>query len=116
MAKQEANEAFALTSFLYGTNAGWIEDQYARYQQNPEQVDAGWRAFFEALRDDRETVIKEARGASWKRTDWPIPMNGELVSALDSNWMPLEKEIGEKIQAKPIACAGIWPPISTRWA
>ncbi len=100
MAKHEANEAFALTSFLYGTNAGWIEDQYARYQQNPDQVDAGWRTFFEALKDDRDTVMKEARGASWKRPDWPIPMNGELVSAFDANWMPLEKDFGAKIQAK----------------
>ncbi len=100
MAKQEANEAFALTSFLYGANAGWIEDQYARYQRNPESVDAGWRSFFEALRDDRDTVIAEARGASWERPDWPIPMNGELVSALDSNWMPVESAVGEKIRAK----------------
>ena len=100
MAKQEANEAFALTSFLYGANAGWIEDQYARYQRNPESVDAGWRSFFEALQDDRETVIAEARGASWERNDWPIPMNGELVSALDSNWMPVESAVGEKIRAK----------------
>ena len=100
MAKQEANEAFAQTSFLYGANANWIEDQYARYQQNPDLVDAGWRAFFEALKDDRETVIAEARGASWQRADWPIPMNGELVSALDTDWMPLEARIGDKIKAK----------------
>jgi len=37
---------------------------------------------------------------SWKRANWPIAANGELVSALDGNWGQVEKAIGEKIAKK----------------
>ena len=35
MSRQDANAAFALTSFLYGGNAAYIDDLYARYQIDP---------------------------------------------------------------------------------
>ena len=48
-----------------------------------------------------ETVYEEANpGPSWQRKNWPIPANGELVSALDGNWGTVEKAIGDKIKAK----------------
>ena len=40
MNKTEATAAFEETSFLYGGNAQFIEDLYARYLQNPAAVDA----------------------------------------------------------------------------
>ncbi|NBS03124.1 MAG: hypothetical protein EBS72_13570, partial [Rhizobiales bacterium] len=43
MARQDQNEALLQTSFLYGANASYIEDLYARYQDNPNSVDAEWR-------------------------------------------------------------------------
>ena len=46
MSRQDANAAFALTSFLYGGNAAYIEDLYARYEADPASVDAEWQAFF----------------------------------------------------------------------
>src|SRR5690606_34287863 len=51
MPRQAANQALALTSFLYGPNAAYIEDLQARYQERPEALDADWRAFFETLGD-----------------------------------------------------------------
>jgi 2-oxoglutarate dehydrogenase E1 component len=100
MSRQDVNEAFLNTAFLYGANAGYIEDLYARYQENPSSVDAEWQAFFGALRDDKQAVAKSARGASWKQPNWPIAANGEWVSALDGNWAQVEKAVGDKIQAK----------------
>ena len=44
MARQDANEAFLQTAFLYGANAAYIEDLYARYQKDPTSVDAEWQA------------------------------------------------------------------------
>ncbi len=35
MSRQDANAAFALTSFLYGGNADYIDDLYARYEADP---------------------------------------------------------------------------------
>jgi 2-oxoglutarate dehydrogenase E1 component len=100
MARADKNEKFLRTSFLYGGNAAYIEDLQARYEQDPASVDAEWREFFQALKDERGAVLKSARGASWKQPGWPVPMNGELVAALDGNWLAVEKSTGEKIQAK----------------
>jgi 2-oxoglutarate dehydrogenase E1 component len=100
MARQDANETFLNTAFLYGANAPYIEDLYARYEKDPSSVDAEWQAFFGALKDDRQAVEKNARGASWKKPNWPIPANGDLVSALDGNWAQVEKAVGDKIKAK----------------
>ena len=36
--------------FDFGVNAGFVEELYAQYQENPEKVDASWRAFFEGQR------------------------------------------------------------------
>ena len=71
MSRQDANAAFARTSFLYGGNADYIEDLYARYETDPNAVDAEWQAFFQSLKDDRADVLKSASGPSWQRPDWP---------------------------------------------
>src|SRR5271155_3972153 len=100
MSRQDANAAFALTSFLYGGNADYIEDLYARYEADPKAVDAEWQGFFQSLKDDARDVEKNARGPSWSRPDWPVPEHGELVSALDGDWPEVGKTIGGKIQAQ----------------
>ncbi|MBB4304537.1 2-oxoglutarate dehydrogenase E1 component [Rhodobium orientis] len=98
MARQDANKAFAQTSFLYGGNAAYLEDLYARYQEEPATLDDAWQDFFEDLKDERQNVLKEAKGASWKRGDWPVPLNGELVSALDGDWAPAQQRIETKVK------------------
>ncbi len=98
MARQDINDALLSTSFLYGANAAYIEDLYARYEKDPASVDAEWQEFFGALKDDPAAVEKSAKGASWQKPNWPIHANGELVSALDGNWGVVEKKIGDKIQ------------------
>ena len=71
MSRQDANAAFALTSFLYGGNAPYIEDLYARYETDPASVDAEWQSFFRSLKDSAHDVTENARGPSWRRADWP---------------------------------------------
>ena len=100
MARQDANEAFAQTAFLYGGNAAYIEQLYARYSEDPDSVAPEWREFFASLKEETATVAENARGASWKRPNWPIPANGELVSALDGNWAAVETAVSDKIKAK----------------
>jgi 2-oxoglutarate dehydrogenase E1 component len=96
----EANDIMAQTSFLYGGNAPYIEDMYARFQDDPASVPSEWQAFFTELKDDPEQVRKSAAGASWKQANWPVPANGELVSALDGDWGAVEKVMGDKINGK----------------
>ncbi|KAB7742200.1 2-oxoglutarate dehydrogenase E1 component [Parvibaculum sedimenti] len=100
MSNDGANERFERTSFLYGTNAAFVEELYARYQQDPSSVDAEWRTFFDGLGDAPEDVLKEARGASWKRADWPVAATGDLISAFDGNWATTEGPIKQKISER----------------
>src|SRR4029453_9847540 len=53
------------TSFLFGANAPFIEELYARYLGDPNAVDGEWRTFFEALAEQKGDVLAEVRGASW---------------------------------------------------
>ncbi len=103
MSRAAANETLLNTSFLYGANAAWIEDLYARFEADPASVDAEWQSFFAALQDNAADVEKSARGASWKRDNWPIHANGELVSAMDGNWIEVEKAVREKVKEKAAA-------------
>ncbi|MEE9036882.1 2-oxoglutarate dehydrogenase E1 component [Brucella melitensis] len=105
MAKQEqapdrANDVFALTSFLYGGNADYIEELYAKYEDDPNSVDPQWRDFFAKLGDNADDVKKNAEGPSWTRKNWPIAANGELISALDGNWAEVEKHVTDKLKGK----------------
>ena len=100
MSRQDANAAFALSSFLQGTNAAYIDDLYARYEQDPGSVDAEWQEFFKSLKDTPDDVRKNAEGASWGRDNWPLAPKDELTSALDGNWAQVEKAVGTKLAAK----------------
>ncbi|MBV2141972.1 2-oxoglutarate dehydrogenase E1 component [Falsochrobactrum sp. TDYN1] len=99
-APNRANDVFALTSFLYGGNADYIEELHARYEDDPASVDPEWREFFAQLADNADDVRKNAQGASWARKNWPIAANGELVSALDGNWAEVEKHVTDKLKGK----------------
>src|SRR6516225_9120468 len=99
MSRQDANAIFAKTSFLYGGNAAYIEDLYAKYETDPAAVDAEWHAFFGSLKDQKSDVIRNARGASWQKPNWPMRPNGDLVAALDGQWAETEKKLGERISA-----------------
>ncbi|MBC7280850.1 2-oxoglutarate dehydrogenase E1 component [Hoeflea sp.] len=106
----EANDIMAQTSFLYGGNAQYIEEMYARFQDNPGSVPAEWQSFFAELKDDPDQVRKSAAGASWKQANWPVQANGELVSALDGDWGAVEKTVTGKLNGKAKAAG---QPIDT---
>jgi 2-oxoglutarate dehydrogenase E1 component len=100
MSRQDANAAFALSSFLQGTNASYIDEIYARYEKDPASVDPEWQEFFKSLKDAPADITKNAEGPSWERANWPVSPRDDLTSALDGNWAEVEKKVGEKIAAK----------------
>jgi 2-oxoglutarate dehydrogenase E1 component len=110
MSRQDANAAFALSSFLQGTNATYIDDIYARYEQDPASVDPEWQEFFKSLKDVPADVRKNAEGPSWGRDNWPLTPRDDLTSALDGNWAQVEKVMGDKIAAKAQAKGLTAPP------
>ncbi len=62
MTRQEKNEQFLLSSFLYGGNAAYIEDLYARYKTDPASIDPTWASYFGRLEDSAADVAEERRG------------------------------------------------------
>src|SRR6202012_3587310 len=100
MSRQDANAAFALSSFLQGTNATYIDEIYARYENDPSSVDAEWQEFFKSLKDTPADVRKNAEGPSWGRANWPVTPQDDLTSALDGNWVEVEKVVAKKLAAK----------------
>jgi 2-oxoglutarate dehydrogenase E1 component len=108
MSRQDANANFALTSFLDGANATYIDEMYARYESDPASVDPEWQSFFKSLNDSRADVEKNARGPSWEKANWPQSPGDDLTQALDGNWAQVEKVMGGKIAAK-VAAKGAAP-------
>ncbi|MFN0191659.1 MAG: 2-oxoglutarate dehydrogenase E1 component [Aestuariivirga sp.] len=106
MNKTDLTTAFEQSSFLYGGNAQFIEQLYAKYLDNPAAVDPHWRQFFAGLDDEAGEAKRQVQGASWKRADWPPAASGELVSALDGNWPAAPKAPPAKPGAKPAEAAG----------
>ena len=105
MSRQDANAAFALSSFLQGANGAYIDELYAQYEKDPASVDSEWQEFFKSLNDAPADVQKNADGPSWEKTNWPLAPRDDLTSALDGNWAQVEKVVGAKITAKELAKA-----------
>ncbi|HEY0218301.1 MAG TPA: 2-oxoglutarate dehydrogenase E1 component [Afipia sp.] len=103
MSRQAANANFALTSFLDGANATFIDDLYARYEADPASVDPEWQEFFKSLKDTPADVASNAKGPSWEKPHWPQAPSDDLTSALDGNWTQVEQVVGKKIAAKAAA-------------
>src|SRR5690606_13098896 len=90
------NQVFAETSFLYGANAGFIEDLHGRWAADPESVGPGWRAFFDSLRDDAGHVRQAAAAGGWARPI--VTERDEQLSALDGLWPELKSAVQAKAE------------------
>jgi 2-oxoglutarate dehydrogenase E1 component len=100
MRREDLNELFTRTSFLHGANSAYVADLYGQFQDNPGAVSADWRAFFTDLKERKEDVVAEVSGPSWKRHNWPVAADGDLLSALAGDFGPAEREVEKKIAAK----------------
>ena len=59
---------FDHTSFLYGANATFIAELYARYLKDPNSVDASWAGFFAEMADDARAVLGELKRSRARST------------------------------------------------
>jgi len=69
------------SSHIDGSNALYLEQQYARYKAGDSALGADWQAYFASLDD---AVVPQ--GPSWQREDWPPKINGEWTAVLDGHW------------------------------
>ncbi|WP_298158219.1 2-oxoglutarate dehydrogenase E1 component [Brevundimonas sp.] len=93
------NQVFAETSFLYGSNAAFIEGLHDKWAVDPSSVSAEWRGFFDQLRDTAATVQASAAAGSWGRSQVTEPT--EETGVFDGRW-PAPKP---DPKAKPAAAA-----------
>ena len=97
------NELLAETSFLYGGNAAFIEDLYARWLKAPDSVEVSWRSFFASVHDRAgagqplSPPAWTARTAPSARPDW--------LSAIDGLWPAVEAKLTSKISERTSAVA-----------
>ena len=98
------NQVLTETSFLYGANAAFVEDLYARWSKDPGSVDASWAGFFATLHDRAEEVQKAAEKPSWTPRQAPSA-RPDWLSAIDGLWPAVEAKLGKAIEAKKPAAA-----------
>ena len=87
------------TSFLYGGNAAFVEDLYARFAADPNSVDPSWKAYFQSLHESADVIKAEAAKPNWSRPLSSAPRT-EWLSALDGLWPAMEAKISKTIAAK----------------
>ncbi|MFN3512883.1 MAG: 2-oxoglutarate dehydrogenase E1 component [Phenylobacterium sp.] len=103
------NEVLAETSFLYGGNAAFVEDLYAKWASDPNSVDASWRAFFSSLQDRADEVKAAAAKRPWTKPS-AAPARPDWLSALDGMWPAVEAKLSAKISertASPVASESV---------
>ncbi len=98
------NEVLAETSFLYGANAAFVEDLYAKWASNPDSVEPSWRAFFASLDDRADEVKRAAKRPVWTRS-FASRERPEWLSALDGMWPAVEAKLGATISERAPAAS-----------
>jgi len=73
------------TSFLYGGNATFIAELYARYLTDPQSVDPSWRGFFADLAEQTPAIAKELSGPDWAREHSQVIGNGMANGAANGH-------------------------------
>jgi len=98
------NEVLAETSFLYGGNAAFVEDLYAKWSADPNAVEPSWRAFFASLQDSAGDVQRAAADPAWTHKAAPA-VRPEWLSAIDGMWPAVEAKVGTKIAERAAAAS-----------
>lgn len=93
------NQVFAETSFLYGSNAAYIEEMHDRWAADASSVPAEWRGFFDQLRDTAESVRASSNAAGWGRA--PSTEPSEATAVFDGRWPAAKPDP----KARPAAAA-----------
>ena len=97
MTRHARNENFLRTSFLQGTNAGYIEELQEQYERNPGSVSDEWRHFFESLKEEHQRsrvddqsvpVVNGNGGPSWGIPLSELTQHDEMIAALTGDEGP----------------------------
>ena len=102
------NQVFAETSFLYGSNAAFIEGLHEKWAADPASVSAEWRAFFDQLKDNAAAVTASAQAGGWGRKGAAEPT--EETGVFDGRWPAPKPDPKAAAGAKPAPAASAGNP------
>jgi len=95
------NQVFAETSFLYGSNAAFIENLHDKWAADPSSVSGEWRGFFDQLRDSAATVQASSAAGGWGRSQ--VTEATEDTGVFDGRWPVPKSDPRAKPSAAPKA-------------
>ncbi len=101
---QGLNQVLSETSFLYGGNATFVEDLYARYARDPQAVEPSWRAYFDSLHEQASAIRQAAVEPSWASEPTPAT-RPDWMSAIDGLWPAVEAKIAKAIAERTPAAS-----------
>jgi 2-oxoglutarate dehydrogenase E1 component len=79
----------------FGVNAGFVEELYAQYLENPESVDASWRSYFDARLaavSNRAKLIRSLPQGTQSPSSLLPLTNGDLADAFAPTYEPVGYE------------------------
>jgi 2-oxoglutarate dehydrogenase E1 component len=85
-----SNDLLEATSFLSGANAGFVEQLYAQWLEDPESVEPSWRQWFAELGID---AASQAKGQQFSFKASSSGQDAELLGALTGLWPPRKSDI-----------------------
>ena len=90
------NQVLTETAFLYGGNAAFVEDLYARWAADPKSFEPSWAAFFASLHDQADAVKRAAQEPAWTPRQVPAA-RPDWLSALDGQWPSVAPAVEAKL-------------------
>ncbi|MCX7125794.1 MAG: 2-oxoglutarate dehydrogenase E1 component, partial [Gammaproteobacteria bacterium] len=84
------NKEFEQTSYLSGDSAGYIDDLYETYLQDPNQVSDHWKNYFSSIQTNQKEVSHEQirdqlrEGASQPKIQATLALSPQKQSAVDA--------------------------------
>ena len=85
MSSSQDNNIFRKTSFLAGNNSAFIEEYYLDHLNNPSKLPAGWKEFFDGLKENKDVISKTLEGPSWSPKKKTKENNVDLEDLLNEN-------------------------------
>ena len=94
------NQVLNETSFLYGANAAFVEDLYAKYAEDPGSVEPSWRAFFASLAEGADQIRESVVQPGWARPAGHATARPEWLSAIDGLWPAVEAKLSKGVETR----------------
>src|SRR5882762_11046498 len=105
---------FLDNSYLYGTNAPFIEELYEKYLANPQSVTEEWRDYFDRLQVLPGSTVKDVARAPVEQSFVERAKAGQLGGG--QRTMPQEPVTPERLQVAALLLVTAYRISGARWA